>query len=93
MLRKVKIALLLFCSLLCIYLYIHLKNQPPKLQAEFNSDLAIKHKGSLIGKKVEKPVRQIQEKNIQKKFSNIKENEIEKRLVTRMMVENSKVQI
>ena len=77
MLRKVKIALLLFCSLLCIYLYIHLKNQPPKLQAEFNSDLAIKHKGSLIGKKVEKPVRQIQEKNIQKKFSNIKENEIE----------------
>ncbi|MDT0602364.1 hypothetical protein [Thalassotalea castellviae] len=77
MLRKIKIPLLLFCSLFCLYLYINFQNQPQKLQAETKSDLVIKHKNSKVEVRSDKLARPTQEKSIQKRFSNIKENEIE----------------
>jgi hypothetical protein len=77
MLRKFKIVLLLFCSLLCFYLYINFQNQSLKLQAESKSDLSIKHKKSGIEKVEEEPVRQIQERYTQNRNSDIRENKIE----------------
>ena len=77
MLRKAKIAILLFCSLLCFYLYINFKNQSPKFQAEPKDDLEIKYENSKIEIKSKKSARQTEDKNIQKRFSNIKENEVE----------------